>query len=166
VVFIGYNPGLESARLGRYYAHPGNAFWRHLNASGLVPAQVTCSDDARLMGLAGVGFTDLCPRPTLRADELSSAECALGAQRLLAEVREAAPRAAVFSGKQLYALFATHGLGFPVRASELAWGLQPQTGSLAARTSAWVIPSSSGLASRWHGLRLQLLRELAASLEG
>jgi TDG/mug DNA glycosylase family protein len=166
VVFIGYNPGLESARLGHYYAHHGNAFWRHLNASGLVPEQVTCDDDALLMDLAGIGFTDLCARPSLRADELGAAECAVGAKRLLSELRESAPRAAIFSGKQLYALFAVHGLRLPTRAGDVAWGLQPRPLDFGSRTSAWVIPSSSGLASRWHGLRLELLRDLAASLEG
>ena len=161
VVFIGYNPGLESARLGHYYAHRGNAFWRQLNASGLVPRDVSFEDDAVLMDLAGIGFTDLCPRPTLRASELTPAECAEGAGRLLREIEENAPAAAVFGGKQLYEIFArrTSGaIGEPV-----AWGRQPRSLSR-GRTAVWVVSSPSGLASKWHGERLRLLRELAATV--
>jgi TDG/mug DNA glycosylase family protein len=161
LVFVGYNPGLESARLGRYYAHPGNAFWRHLNASGLVPEPVSHLDDERLADLAGIGFTDLCPRPTLRAGELSPVERREGARRLVAEIDAHAPLAAVFSGKDLYREVLRHGLG-DERASLRPWGLQPErlAGGL---TAAWVIPSSSGLASRWHGERLRLLRDIAAA---
>jgi TDG/mug DNA glycosylase family protein len=46
MVFIGYNPGIESARAGHYYARPGNAFWKQLSASGLVARTVGPSDDA------------------------------------------------------------------------------------------------------------------------
>jgi hypothetical protein len=55
-------------------------------------------------------------------------------------------------------MFATLALG--ERRAAITWGLQP--GLLAGgKTVAWVVPSSSGLASRWHGTRLALLRELA-----
>jgi TDG/mug DNA glycosylase family protein len=160
-VFVGYNPGLESARLGHYYAHRGNAFWRHLNASGLVSREVSLEDDAALMDLAGIGFTDLCPRPTLRASELTPAECAEGALRLRGELEDNAPAAAVFGGKQLYELFARHTSA--ATTGPFAWGRQPAT-IAAGRTALWVIPSSSGLASKWHGERLRLLRALAGEL--
>ena len=54
LVFVGTNPGEESARRGRYYAHPGNGFWPALSASGLVSRAVTCEDD-RALGELGVG---------------------------------------------------------------------------------------------------------------
>jgi TDG/mug DNA glycosylase family protein len=164
VVFIGYNPGLESARLGHYYAHPGNAFWRHLTASGLLPAalgEAGCNDDHALMDAAGIGFTDLCPRPTLRAGELTTEEHRAGAARLLAELDTAAPRVAAFGGKQLFALFARHALaGGRAALARRDWGRQPEALAGGA-TQAWVLPSSSGLASRWHARRLELLREIA-----
>jgi mismatch-specific thymine-DNA glycosylase len=164
VLFIGYNPGLESARRGHYYAHPGNAFWRHLNASGLVPRDVSCEDDAALADLAGIGFTDLCARPTLRESELSAHEHALGARLLREEIEANAPAVAVFGGRKLWALFGVHALGLlPRDLASRDWGEQPEL--LAnGQTRARVIPSSSGLASRWHAKRLELLRELAATL--
>ncbi|MEI6665601.1 MAG: uracil-DNA glycosylase family protein, partial [Chloroflexota bacterium] len=44
LVFVGINPGEESARRGHYYAHPGNAFWPALSASGLTTRPVTTED--------------------------------------------------------------------------------------------------------------------------
>ena len=163
VVFVGYNPGLESARLGHYYAHRGNTFWKHLNASGLVPRDVSFEDDAALIDLAGIGFTDLCPRPTRRAGELSTAELAEGARSLSAELEAAAPRAAVFGGRALWSLFARHGLRNAAAAQQASWGRQPLP-LAGGTTAAWVIPSSSGLASKWHAERLRLLQELAHEL--
>ena len=167
VVFIGYNPGLESARRGHYYAFNGNAFWRQLNAAGLVPRPVTFEDDHLLMDLAGVGFTDLCPRPTVRAEELTVAEMCEGALWLQAELLANRPRFGVFSGKGIYRAFARHALGLP--AAEISRrGYGPQPDRLAAgegSTALWVIPSSSGLASRWHARRLALLKELAVAVE-
>ncbi|MGD9934229.1 MAG: mismatch-specific DNA-glycosylase [Dehalococcoidia bacterium] len=163
-IFVGYNPGLDSARAGHYYARPGNRFWPHLSESGLVPHPVGPADDAQLMDLAGLGLTDLCPRPTLRADELTRAELTQGAAHLASELRAAAPAAAVLNGRHLYDVFLREGLDLtraPLR--PFRWGPQSlPAGSFPGQL--WVIPSSSGLASRWHGLRLQLLREVAGSL--
>ncbi|MFN0096606.1 MAG: mismatch-specific DNA-glycosylase [Dehalococcoidia bacterium] len=163
LVFVGYNPGIESARLGHYYAFRGNVFWRHLNQSGLVPETVGFEDDARLMDVAGIGFTDLCPRPTTRADELTAQEVAEGALRLHRELAEAAPRFAVFSGKGIWGHLGNHVLGFDrTRLAAVAFGEQPER---LGETRVWLIPSSSGLASKFHRLRLDLLREIAAALD-
>ncbi len=162
LVFIGYNPGIESARIGHYYAFRGNAFWRQLNASGLVPEPVSFEDDARLMDLAGIGFTDLCPRPTARADELSPGELAAGALRLHGELREAAPQVVVVSGKGIWTQLGRHALGLDRR--YLANGRFGEQAEMVGGSRVWVIPSSSGLASKFHGERLALLCDLAAIL--
>jgi TDG/mug DNA glycosylase family protein len=159
IVFIGYNPAIYSAQAGHYYARPGNVFWKQLSASGLAGRTVTCIDDALLMDEAGIGFTDLCPRPTVRAEELSTAEIREGATRLHAELVEHQPRIACFSGRGIYQHFGRHALGLSPR--ELAarpYGPQPE---LIGPTVPWVIPSSSGLASRWHKERLEWLSRLA-----
>ncbi len=163
MVFVGYNPGLESARRGHYYAFHGNTFWRQLNASGLVPREVGFEDDASLMDLAGIGFTDLCPRATTRATELDPAEIREGSGRLLQELRAAAPQVAVFSGKGTYVHFAHHAFG--LGRSLLARRADGPQAERIGETVPWVIPSSSGLASRWHARRLELLRDLATALQ-
>ncbi len=164
VVFIGYNPAIYSAEAGHYYARPGNRFWAHLSASGLVARPVGPADDRRLPLEAGIGFTDLCCRPTVRAEHLTPAEIVAGARRLHAELLEFQPRIACFSGRGIYQHFGRHAIGLP--AAELArrpYGEQPER---IGATIPWVIPSSSGLASRWHRLRLEWLLRLAATLAG
>lgn len=165
LVFVGYNPAIFSAEAGHYYARPGNVFWRQLSASGLAGRDVTAQDDAALMDEAGIGFTDLCCRPTVRASELRPEEIAAGARHLLGELEANAPAVAVFSGRGIYQHFGRHALALPAR--ELAarpYGPQPER--LAGATVPWVIPSSSGLASKWHRDRLDWLLRLRESLEG
>ena len=163
-VFVGYNPGIDSAREGHYYARPGNRFWAHLSESGLVSPPVGPADDAQLMDLAGFGLTDLCPRPTLRADELTRLELTEGANRLAEELLAAAPLVTVLNGRRLCDVFLREGLGLARAAlGPFCWGPQPlPLGTFPG--ALWVVPSSSGLASRWHALRLQLLRDIAESL--
>lgn len=163
VVFIGYNPAIYSAVAGHYYARPGNVFWKQLSASGLAGRTVTFEDDRLLMDEAGIGFTDLCPRPTVRAEELTREEIREGALRLQAELSECQPGIACFSGRGIYQHFGRHALGLSGR--ELArrpYGAQPER---IGETVPWVIPSSSGLASRWHRERLEWLGRLAAEVD-
>ena len=163
VVFIGYNPAIYSAEAGHYYARPGNMFWRQLSASGIAGRVVGCEDDALLMDEAGIGFTDLCCRATVRAEHLTTAEIADGAKRLHRELIEHQPGIAVFSGRGIYQHFGRHALG--IRSRELAtrgYGEQPER---LGHTVPWVIPSSSGLASKWHRERLEWMHRLAGALK-
>lgn len=162
LVFIGYNPSIYSAEAGHYYARPGNSFWRQLSASGLAGRDVGPDDDGLLMDEAGIGFTDLCSRPTVRAEELSRAEIIDGAHRLHGELLEQQPRVAVFSGRGIYQHFGRHALGLSTK--DLAgrpYGAQPER---IGETIPWVIPSSSGLASKWRRERQELLAELRQAL--
>jgi TDG/mug DNA glycosylase family protein len=162
IVFIGYNPAIFSAEAGHYYARPGNAFWKHLYQSGLTDREVGPSDDNQLMDEFGFGFVDLCPRPTVRADELSREELRRGSQRLWDDLGRHQPRYAVLCGKGIFQHFGTHALGLPRAAlAKRPYGVQPES---VGDTLLHVVPSSSGLASRWHAERLQLLTELALQL--
>ena len=163
LVFIGFNPGIESARLGHYYAFRRNPFWRHLSECGLVSQPVTFLDDATLMDAEGIGLTDLCALPTVKASELSREQIAEGARNLEIELRAAAPAVACFSGKGAWEGFATEVLGLPrSEAATRPFGLQPER--IGQTTAIWIIPNSSGLAAGLHGRRVELLRELAAQL--
>jgi TDG/mug DNA glycosylase family protein len=162
VVFIGYNPAIYSAEAGHYYARPGNMFWRQLSASGIAGREVACDDDGRLMDEAGIGFTDLCCRATVRAEHLTPAEIAEGARRLHAELLEHQPRFAVFSGRGIYQHFGRHALGLAV--PELAKREYGEQRERIGATVPWVVPSSSGLASKWHKQRMEWMHQLARAL--
>ncbi|MDZ7729274.1 MAG: mismatch-specific DNA-glycosylase [Dehalococcoidia bacterium] len=160
IVFIGYNPAIYSAERGHYYARPGNAFWKQLSATSLVERPVTCEDDALLPSEAGIGFTDLCPRPTVRAEELTRDEVREGATSLYDRLVRFQPAIAVFSGRGIFDYFARFALELPPRHLRgRGYGPQPER---MGETVPWVIPSSSGLASRWHRERQELMHCLAA----
>ena len=162
LVFIGYNPGIESGRAGHYYAFRGNVFWRQLNESELVGREVGFMDDALLADEAGIGFTDLCRRPTARADQLTRDELVEGALRLDGELALYQPANAIFCGRGVYDTFAKFALQLaPGALRERVWGAQTDH---IGETMSWVIPNSSGLASGLHAKRLELLKQLAAEL--
>src|SRR5437764_14539769 len=75
ILFVGINPGLKSARVGHYYAGPGNLFWRCLHESGLVPMRLRPEDDGRLPAF-GIGITDCVSRPSRSAMEVRRDEFA------------------------------------------------------------------------------------------
>ena len=83
---------------------------------------------------------------------------------MLGQLETHEPRFAVFSGRGIYQHFGRHALALSAR--ELAgrpYGVQPER---IGRTAPYVVPSSSGLASRWHRERLALLEALAGLLAG
>jgi len=97
LVFIGLNPGLYSARAGKYFARKTNRFWPALSASGLVGKEVMAGDEKILFEL-GIGFTDVVKRATAQIDELSKEEIVAGAQLLRKKIERYSPAVACFIG--------------------------------------------------------------------
>jgi double-stranded uracil-DNA glycosylase len=105
VVFVGINPSLYSAQQGHYFARPTNRFWPAFSRSALSKGarralgveSLTPQHDALLPSL-GFGFTDMVKRPTARAQQLTRAEFAAGAARLLTKLERFRPRIACFHG--------------------------------------------------------------------
>jgi TDG/mug DNA glycosylase family protein len=133
VLFCGINPGLYSAAVGHNFARPGNRFWKALHASGFTDRLFSPFEDAGLLDL-GLGITNLCPRTTATADELTPDEIARGGRDLLDKVARYRPR-----------LVAVLGIG----AYRLAFGrteavVGPQPDRIGA-SAAWVLPNPSGL---------------------
>ncbi len=100
VVFVGINPSIASGRVGHHFAGPGNPFWRLLHASGFTPALFQPEDDVRLVEL-GLGITNLCPRPTRTAAELTRAEYEVGVRELLRKLEASRPSVAALVGVTL-----------------------------------------------------------------
>lgn len=137
LVLCGTAAGPASARLGQYYAGPGNRFWEMLHRSGLTPRRFAPAEFPRLLAL-GIGLTDVAKLAAGLDHQLPAAELGpLARARLLAKIEAAAPACLAFTSKRaaLAALGTVEGYG-------------PQGRSI-GRTACWVLPSPSGLARRW-----------------
>ncbi len=78
VLFCGINPGLYSAATGWHFARPGNRFWPALHLSGFTDRLLRPAEQAELARY-GLGITNLAPRATAQAAELTGAELRDGA---------------------------------------------------------------------------------------
>ncbi len=129
VVFCGINPGLYTAWARHHFARPGNRFWRALYLAGFTPRLLHPSEQRQLLSL-GLGITNLVPRTTARAEELSIAELKAGAATLSHKLEHYRPRWLAVLGVSAYrTAFAQ---------PRAVLGPQPD-----GRT--WLLPNPSGL---------------------
>jgi double-stranded uracil-DNA glycosylase len=101
VLFVGINPGVQSAITGHHFAGFSNRFWNLLYESGLVPEPLTSTDDVTLPEF-GFGVTNLVPRPSPGIDDLKPAEYLEGWDALQRKIRRFKPRIVAFVGVTLY----------------------------------------------------------------
>lgn len=109
IVFVGLNPSLFSARVGRYFANPRNRFWAALNRSGLVSGEFGPEKDYLLME-QGIGFTDVVKRPTSQASHLTSEDFRRWAPVLVEKLERFQPLVACFHGVTAYRSFLLRAL--------------------------------------------------------
>lgn len=101
LLFVGINPGLKSARLGHYYAGPGNLFWKCLHESGLTPELLRPQEDLRLLDY-GIGITDCVKRESRTASEVKATEFREARPELVAKLERYRPRIVCFNGLMGY----------------------------------------------------------------
>lgn len=137
VLFSGINPGLWSAATGLHFARPGNRFWPTLHRSGFTPVQLRPEEEWELLDLR-LGITNVAPRATARADELTREELVVGAKVLRGKVERLAP-----------SWLAVVGIGaFRTGFSRPDAVAGPQMETL-GETRVWVLPNPSGLNAHW-----------------
>jgi double-stranded uracil-DNA glycosylase len=159
VLFTGINPGLYSAATGWHFARPGNRFWPALYASGFTSRLLKPSEQGELARY-GLGISNIAPRATAQAAELTPAELREGAARLLALVEARRPRFVAIAGVTAYrTAFA--------RPKAL---IGPQPDQLGP-ARLWILPNPSGLNASWQPPRLaaafrELREEAARSADG
>lgn len=139
LLFVGINPGLWTAATGTPFARPGNRFWPALVEAGMLPrlpryAGPLDEGDRRMIFDAGIGISNLVPRATARADELSRDELRAGAASLVGRVAAWRPRAVAVVGLTAYRQ------GFQRPRAVSGW----QEESIADMPT-WVLPNPSGL---------------------
>jgi len=141
VLFCGINPGLFSAATGYHFARPGNRFWPVLHGAGFTP-RLLRPDEQHLLPALGLGITNIAPRATARADELSTAELVAGGARLRALVCDLRPAALGVVGITAYRV--------AFAAPRATIGRQPAAVEDAlAGTLVWALPNPSGLNAHW-----------------
>ena len=152
VLFCGINPGLYSAATGWHFARPGNRFWPALHQSGFTPRQLKPSEQEELTRY-GLGITNIAPRATAQAAELTTDELRDGADRLLALVEARRPRIIAIAGVTAYrTAFAR---------PKASIGPQPQQ---LGSARLWILPNPSGLNASWPLARIaEAFRELRAA---
>jgi TDG/mug DNA glycosylase family protein len=132
-LIVGINPGLRSAETGHHFARPGNRFWPALFASGITPRLLRPDEQDQLPAL-GVGITNLVPRPSATAAEVTAEELRVGAERLAALAATHRPRVVAVLGLTAYRV----AFGRPRAVA----GPQPEA---IAGAQLWVLPNPSGL---------------------
>ncbi len=130
ILFVGINPGTQTARHLQHFANPRNAFWRALHASGLIDAPLGPADHARLPA-HGLGITNVVTRATPGSGDVTKDDIENGRARLAALVDARRPAWLAFVGKEAYRM-ATGTRGAPLGENENWHG---------ART--FVLPSTS-----------------------
>lgn len=144
LLFVGINPGLWTAATQTHFAHPGNRFYPALLAAGVIDRPIdrgrgmTDDDRVALIG-RGIGITNLVPRATARASELTPTELREGGQRLRRFVAEHRPVVVAVAGVTAY----RHAFG----ERHATLGRQPQPFGIAGEHEAelWIVPNPSGL---------------------
>ncbi|KAI8955631.1 DNA glycosylase [Xylaria longipes] len=102
ILFIGLNPGVQTARTGHAYAHPSNLFWKLLYSSGITPVPCRAEEDRTLAARFGLGNTNIVARPSRNGAELSRAEMDAGVAVLEDKCRRWRPEVACVVGKSIW----------------------------------------------------------------
>ncbi|HYG92419.1 MAG TPA: mismatch-specific DNA-glycosylase [Nocardioides sp.] len=139
LLFVGINPGLWTAATQTHFAHPGNRFYPALLRAGIVtepidPAAGMTEEQRDILRDRGIGITNVAPRATAKASELTNAELRAGGMALTALVGHWRPRVVAVAGITAYR--AAFGLPKAVP------GRQPDR---LAGSELWVVPNPSGL---------------------
>lgn len=139
LLFVGINPGLWTAATGAHFARRGNRFYPALWRAGIVDRLIDASagmsdDDQALLLDRGIGITNVVPRASARADELTTEELVEGGRKLIETVTRVHPKVIAVAG---------------ITAYRTAFGDRKATAGRQDRTIGdtvvWVVPNPSGL---------------------
>jgi TDG/mug DNA glycosylase family protein len=142
VLLCGINPSLWSGAVGLHFANPSNRLWPVLHGSGWTPRRLHPSETDEVLA-AGLGITNLVPRATARADELTDDELRAGLPAVASLAARWQPRYVAFLGMTAYRTASGQ--------RRAAVGPQDQ---LLGDVAVWLLPNPSGLNASWQLPRL------------
>ncbi|KAH6679007.1 uracil-DNA glycosylase-like protein [Halenospora varia] len=155
-VFVGLNPGIQTARSGHAYAHPSNLFWKLLHSSGCTTRRCRPEEDGDLPRLFQLGNTNIVARPTRNGAELSKAEMDASVHILEDKIRRYSPEAVCIVGKSIWESIWRVRHGKAIKKEEFKYGWQDEEdnmGRIEEEENEWkgstmfVAASTSGLAA-------------------
>jgi TDG/mug DNA glycosylase family protein len=160
LLFVGINPGLWSAATGSHFARPGNRFYPALAAAGITEYLIRAADgmaeqDRNHLIARGVGITNIVPRATARADELTGDELRSGARKLVGKIGALGPQVVAVAGISAYRV----AFGQP----KARLGRQPEP---IAGAELWAVPNPSGLNAHYDVAALAAAYRAAALAAG
>lgn len=154
ILFCGINPGLYTAAIGHHFGRPGNRFWPAIHAAGMTPRLLSPYEEREMLDY-GYGITNIVPRATAAADELTQEELQAGGRVLEEKVRLYKPRILAVLGVTAYRT--------AFNRPKTKQGLQPER---IGETELWVLPNPSGLNAHYHLEDLaRLFRELNEAVQ-
>ncbi|KAI0392347.1 DNA glycosylase [Xylariaceae sp. FL0594] len=124
ILFVGLNPGVQTARSGHAYAHPSNLFWKLLYSSGLTPTLCKPAEDRSLPARFSLGNTNIVARPSRNGAELSRAEMDDGVAVLERKVRDCRPEVVCLVGKSIFESVFRVVKGRSLKKDEFEYGWQ------------------------------------------
>jgi TDG/mug DNA glycosylase family protein len=146
LLLVGINPGLRSGAVGHHFAGNGNPFWRLLHAARITPHLLTYAEDDRLADY-DIALTNLCPRTTRTAAELTATEIERGRRALARKCARWRPAVVALVGVTLYRICFPSGTdGGPGPKSETLGG-----------APVFVLPNPSGLNASFPGFSHKLV---------
>ena len=124
-VFVGLNPGIQTATKGHPYAHPSNHYWSLLHTSGLTPdRRLAPSEYVTLPEKYLLGNTNIVSRATRDGSELSKEEMVAGAGVLDEKMRKWKPETVCLVGKSIWEAVWKWKHGRGIRKEEFRYGFQ------------------------------------------
>ena len=139
IVFCGTAAGDKSAQVGKYYAGPGNKFWKVLFQVGLTPTQLTPCQFKELLQY-GIGLTDVVKHRSGSDRQIIFKEKSIEALR--GKILKFQPGILCFNGKRAGKEF------FSVK--RVDYGFQSEK---IGTTRLFVAPSTSGAANGFWDIR-------------
>lgn len=139
LLFVGINPGLWTAATQTHFCHPSNRFYPALGRAGIIdwavdPESGMSNAQREEFVSLGMGITNLVPRATVRASELSRSELRQGGERLKDLVGKISPRLVAVAGVTAFRQ------AFVERGATLG-----RQGFDLGPAALWVVPNPSGL---------------------
>ena len=153
VLFCGINPGLYTAAVGHHFARPGNRFWPALFKSGFTDRLVSPFEESELLE-SGIGISNVVPRATATAAELTREDYTAGGRALATKVKRFRPKVVAILGVGAYRV------AFAKPKAQI--GEQPER---IHDARVWVLPNPSGLNANYQLPELvKLFSALRASI--